>query len=370
MNKFGSSYKQLWFVITGLIFSALLFFLILEGVARVLISNPTFLDRIKGNDSSSLRLQWVRRHHAQASLDFDFDIHHPQRGWALKPDLKNKQAFGNKILNSNSKGIRGRKEHSYEKAQGKIRILTIGDSFTFGEEVSDNETFQSYLERLDSRLEVINLGVHGYGHDQMLLYLKEEGLKYKPDIVLLGFLYYDMERNLVSFRDFAKPYFKLRNNTLHLEGVPVPRPNEVLSQEVWRSKAFDLWTIVFERWRWQSGRNEQRAKDLSFSLLNEIVKISKETNAKTVFTYFVNESDFVNFFDEESEREKTFFDFCNQNEDVLCHSTRPLFLKQLKQGINVDTYGHWDRRGQMIAALTIYEFLERKKLLEKEAQSN
>jgi hypothetical protein len=36
--------------------------------------------------------------------------------------------------------------------------------------------------------EVINMGVHGYGHDQMLILFGEEGVKYEPDIVILGFL--------------------------------------------------------------------------------------------------------------------------------------------------------------------------------------
>ena len=51
--------------------------------------------------------------------------------------------------------------------------------------------------------EIINMGVHGYGHDQMLIFLKEEGIKYKPDIVLLGFLHMDMFRNMLDFRDFS-----------------------------------------------------------------------------------------------------------------------------------------------------------------------
>jgi hypothetical protein len=50
----------------------------------------------------------------------------------------------------------------------------------------------------------INMGVHGYGHDQMLILFGEEGVKYEPDIVILGFLPLDMARNVLKFRDFAK----------------------------------------------------------------------------------------------------------------------------------------------------------------------
>ncbi len=40
-------------------------------------------------------------------------------------------------------------------------------------------------------MEVINTGVPGYGADQEYLYLKTEGLKYHPDLVLLCAFYND-----------------------------------------------------------------------------------------------------------------------------------------------------------------------------------
>lgn len=353
------------FCIAAIFISVLIFFVTLEIFSRVLLSNAKVFYRIKGSDSSSGRLEWVRHHQGNATFTYDFDVYHPTRGWTLAPNIKNKMTFGNKVLNSNSRGIRGKKEYSYEKSPKKIRILTIGDSFTFGEEVADHETFQSYLERLAPQLEVINLGVHGYGHDQMLLYLKEEGLKYKPDIILLGFLYYDMERNMSSFFYSAKPHFAWDGANLHLKGVPVPSPEAVVRAEFSKLKMVDLAKIIFEKWRLKNGASFKKMKALGFALMNEIAKLSVENGAQPVFVYFVNESDFVHYFDERSDREKVFFDFCDQNKAVFCTSTRPAFLKELKNGIAVDTYGHWDRRGQLIASLSIYDFLKEKNLLNR-----
>src|SRR5262249_1689918 len=160
-------------------------------------------------DDTAWRLSFVRRHQSGESpaIFYPFDVHHPTRGWAVRPGLSRARVFNNKVLSSNSQGLRGSSEHSYEKPPGTLRILTFGDSFTFGDEVSDNETWPYYLEKLLPGSEVINFGVHGYGHDQMLLYLQEEGIKYHPDIVILGFLPFDMKRNVVSFRDYAKPRF-------------------------------------------------------------------------------------------------------------------------------------------------------------------
>ena len=55
----------------------------------------------------------------------------------------------------------------------------------------------------------------------MLIFLQEEGIKYKPDIVILGFIAADMNRNTLQFRDYAKPRFIVKKNTLQLIGSPL-----------------------------------------------------------------------------------------------------------------------------------------------------
>ena len=60
----------------------------------------------------------------------------------------------------------------------------MGDSFTFGTDADDGERFTDLLPAL-AELEVVNLGVAGYGTDQELRVLEIEGLRYDPDIVIL-----------------------------------------------------------------------------------------------------------------------------------------------------------------------------------------
>ena len=81
-------------------------------------------------------------------------------------------------MNTNSRGIRGTTEYDYINNSGKKRIVILGDSFVFGKEVSDNEKFPYYLQQYLPHIEVINIGVHGYGHDQILILFNEEGIKY------------------------------------------------------------------------------------------------------------------------------------------------------------------------------------------------
>jgi hypothetical protein len=115
-------------------------------------------------------------------------------------------------LNINSRGLRDR-EYPYAKPAGTQRILVLGDSFTWGYGVGDSEIFTEVLEAklASERLpwEVINTGVSGWGTDQELLFLKSEGHKYSPDIVILAlYLGNDWANNTALTQyGFGKPCF-------------------------------------------------------------------------------------------------------------------------------------------------------------------
>lgn len=115
-------------------------------------------------------------------------------------------------LTINSKGLRDR-EYSYEKPAGTRRMLVLGDSMTWGLGVGDDQIFTEVLERKLERetpkWEVINAGVSGWGTDQEYLFLKEEGFKYEPDIVMVVYyLVNDREDNVSTIRyGLGKPCF-------------------------------------------------------------------------------------------------------------------------------------------------------------------
>ncbi len=62
----------------------------------------------------------------------------------------------------NSKGLRDN-ETTYDKPEGVFRIVVIGDSNTFGVGVPIEKHFTRLLEGYFRDLEVINLGVGGFG---------------------------------------------------------------------------------------------------------------------------------------------------------------------------------------------------------------
>ena len=101
-------------------------------------------------------------------------------------------------------------------------ILAVGDSFTFGDRVSDHETWPAQLERLTGR-QVLNAGVFGYGVDQA--YLRAVALleTYDTDLVVLALINDDINRTELSYFSGWKPYFEWVDGDLLSRNIPVPR---------------------------------------------------------------------------------------------------------------------------------------------------
>ncbi|BFU90350.1 MAG: hypothetical protein NTAFB01_15370 [Nitrospira sp.] len=101
-------------------------------------------------------------------------------------DHETKETFKVSI---NSRGFRGG-EISEAKKPGVIRIVTLGDSSTFGYHDRDNETYPYYLEqRLNEDLpskdkfEVINLGIPHLHSEEILALFYAEAIPLQPDVV-------------------------------------------------------------------------------------------------------------------------------------------------------------------------------------------
>lgn len=102
-------------------------------------------------------------------------------------------------------------------------ILAVGDSFTYGFEVNDAETWPAQLEALLGH-RVVNAGVPGYGFDQTVLRAEQLVPKFNPDVLIVSFIPDDIARCALSVRQQAKPYFTVVDGQLQLQQSPVPPP--------------------------------------------------------------------------------------------------------------------------------------------------
>src|SRR5262245_37601591 len=96
---------------------------------------------------------------------------------------------------------------NFEPTSAGGAILTVGDSFVFGDQVSDDETWPALLERRLNR-RVVNGGVSGYGPGQAVL-RAEQLLKVQAySLVLLSILVLeDLPRDtgVKGYGDFYRP---------------------------------------------------------------------------------------------------------------------------------------------------------------------
>lgn len=105
----------------------------------------------------------------------------------------------------NADGLLG-KPYPIGRVPGKFRIALLGDSFTSGEAVKQEEKFAGVWEknlsaRLDGGVEVINFGVGGTGTWQQLQRFHLKALKYKPDLTVLAFCWCnDIDNNIDKFK--------------------------------------------------------------------------------------------------------------------------------------------------------------------------
>jgi len=104
-------------------------------------------------------------------------------------------------------------------------IVAVGDSFTWGDEVDDDQTWPAALERRLGR-PVLNGGVFGYGFDQVVL-RAESLLERFPaaDTLVVSLIPDDVLRCEYAYRYAWKPYFEIEHGDLALRNVPVPPPH-------------------------------------------------------------------------------------------------------------------------------------------------
>ncbi len=93
-------------------------------------------------------------------------------------------------VQTNSLGLRG--PELAEPQRGEIKVLVVGDSFTLGAQVEEEQTFVSLLapdltERLGRPVVTLNGGVDGHGTADSMKILKRVRGKARPDLVVLAF---------------------------------------------------------------------------------------------------------------------------------------------------------------------------------------
>jgi len=143
--------------------------------------------------AAELGFRWLS---PQALLhDPDAFLPDPELGARMKPGFTDRVVTTefSSTWSINADGYRG--PRAGERGPVSRRVLALGDSFTFGYGVEEGQAWPRVMERLlrdgdDPRhpqIEVLNLGVGGYGTWQEALWLEEMAPRTRPDLVVVGF---------------------------------------------------------------------------------------------------------------------------------------------------------------------------------------
>lgn len=203
----------------------------------------------------SLRVEWLERterelaagHEAQGYGIFDAEL-----GWCVRRDFHGHEGR----VTIDAEGRRTKRAYAEPLAPGVRRWVAVGESFTFGEEVADEEAWTARLEALEPDLEVWNYGCGGYGTDQALLRLARD-VRGPVDGVLVGLMSENIGRNVNRYRPLwypgaqpaAKPRYVLAPGGLEL----VPQPYRSRADFFAAVKDESVGASLAEHERWDDG---------------------------------------------------------------------------------------------------------------------
>ena len=258
---------------------------------------------------------------------FQFRIPHPILGWKPKPGI----SYNNELpettvdVTYNTKGYRD-VEHTFEKPDGVFRILVLGDSFMEAYSVELKESFSRQLEKLIRKagcvVEVINLGVGGYGTLQEYLVLEEIGRKYSPDLVLLGFYVQN----------------DVRNNSLELESILKGDKMKISSRPFIDPAEPALWEITqvdFEYARGSYVKAQVRLDSLRSRLENRFALI-RLTNMMTTQQNLKNQGTHLKRISKERDLSLLGVNYCIEaSEYTKAWKITEQILLKLKKNINM-----------------------------------
>jgi hypothetical protein len=176
----------------------------------------------------------------------------------LRPNTTfwHRSADGSWKFTINSKGFRAEQEYTYEKPVGVTRILSLGDSHTQGFECRQDKTFssviQQFLAKRGLKVEVINAGVSGFGTAEELVFLENEGIRYSPDVAVLGLYANDFDDNIKSGLFLLNNKRLVTSNYRHTPGTQILDFINAIPPLRWLSQFSYFYSLLFNCvWDWQ-----------------------------------------------------------------------------------------------------------------------
>ena len=207
-----------------LVISVLLSFLLAEGVCRLLNIGDSRIviwkeDRVQGQ---------IYAYQPNGKLLYTYPDN--PRGY-----FNEKNEVSGTI---NAKAFRGL-DRTFEKANGITRIAFLGDSFTLGMGVKDNDTlpvnFERAIQSKHPNTQVLNFGVSGTSTKEQIKLVEEYVIQFKPDVVVIVVFLNDADRTgTINFISRPKVLAQVRKNSFFINALIGSIEKPILYQEMIR----------------------------------------------------------------------------------------------------------------------------------------
>ena len=186
-----------------------LLFTLGEGFARSFRQRNSHSPFMTGSFRDQ-RIDLIRRGYPAA--------HDPQLGYVPRPGFASAANRWAAMVTIDNTGLR---TNGSARPAGQRGVLAVGDSFTFGDQVADAQTWPAQLEQALQK-PVWNGGVFGYSFAQTVLRAEQLLERLPVDTLVLSFIPDDLKRCEMSKRFTEVPWFDLVDGALVLKNVPVP----------------------------------------------------------------------------------------------------------------------------------------------------
>ena len=332
--------------------------IISEIVVRLMVSQPVVWRTLENRGDVGHRAWHIQslRHHRPGATDFSptYPIaFHAQYGWTSRPGQFESEGV---LTTVDARGLR--LPVSPDPSADSLRVTFFGDSFGFGAEVSDDETYVAQLAERAPHLDLRNLSVIGFAHDQMLLRLQSEGPDHQADIAVLMMVSCDIPRNRQQFTAWAKPVLERHEGSLHAVPERMPTPADVLRTYDRSSRLVDILGAATSQFG-----DEARQEAIDAHTAEILVAFAEEARAQGAEPWFVHAPILHEpNVDPSTPRWATFGGrsimrrVC-ERVDGVCLDLFEVFREAHEEGVPLQTGTHWSRQAHGLIAAAIAEEL-------------
>jgi len=252
----------------------------------------------------------------------------------------------------------------------KTKILVLGDSYTFGNVVSDGDLYYDHLKRLNNSIEIFAYGCGGYGTLQEYMILDKYFDEIKPDIILWQFSDgdfinndHELESSSIINNHMQRPYY--------IDGkikLLYPTPIKGVSYHIFYNSHFLRWlniklslikAVLENTLEYDlniDSSDFQRAKRTT-SLIMGLVR--QRVGAIPIVAFSV---------DEIGVGQGVFKEICKEHNIIFVSQLNEVLNKLKLSGQKIDCSPgdkHWNKYGHYFAGRLLLEYLEKSNLVEK-----